>query len=310
MRKVLIGLVGACLVLVGFVAMAQTQTPSMTLQTALGYFRNDSIMIPYSDAGKAQLEEIIAALRTALGVPATLDETNEDQVGTFPVDTSLKDVVNKLSQAYYTLANVFTPEADQEQVYLKGKDWGFKSLRMDPKFDDLRGGRFDTSVAQETDVAALYWTNANWLRVAQKHPMQAVFAGVPKKTQLISERLIEIDPGYLVGGPYRSYAAYWSGLPIGRDLNKTLLYMCYVIDEPGYCSSCDISKPVPNASAYFENRTFFVEFYLMPKKQWQDAERILESVLNGPIGDEYPLMNAYSQKHAGDLLAEVKTHLQ
>jgi hypothetical protein len=310
MRKVLIGLVGVCVLLVGVTAAAQTQTGPMTLQTALGYFKNDSIMIPYSDQGKAQLEGIIAALRTALGVPATLDETNEDQVEAFSVDPSLKDVATDLSQAYYTLANVFTPEGDQEPIYLKGKNWGFKSLRMDPNFNDLSGGRFDTSVAQETDVAALYWTNSNWLRVAQKHPMQAVFAGVPKKTQLITERLMQLDPDYLVGGPYRAYAAYWSGLPIGKDLNKTLQYICYVVDQPSYCASCDITNKVPDASGYFENRTFFVEFYLMPKKQWKDAEAILESVINAPIGDTYPLMNAYSQARAKDLLAEVQSHLQ
>lgn len=310
MRKALIGMVVvACVALVGLVAAAQTQTGPMSLDTALEYFQNDSIMIPYSDQGRAELQGMIDAFRTALGIPATLDETNEDQVEAFSVDASQKDLLNKLSQAYYTLANVFTPDADQEQLYLKGKNWGFKSLRLDPNFDDLRGGRFDSSVAQETDVAALYWTNSNWLRVSEKHKMQAVIAGVPKKSQLITERLLEIAPDYLVGGPYRSFAAYWSGLPIGRDLNKTLENICHVVDAPTYCAECDVAQLVPEASSYFENRTFFVEFYLMPKKQWEDAERILESVISAPIGDTYPLMNAYSQERAKDLLTEVQSHL-
>ena len=302
-------IIGMFLLCVGVAVMGQEQAALMDLQTALSLFQHDSIMIEYSLAGQAQLEAMINTFKKALNVPVDLDETNEDAVGNLAIDASLKDVVNKLAQAYYTLANVFTDKKDQEEIYLKGKNWGFKSLRMNPLFDDKRGGRFDTAVAKETDVAALYWTNSCWLRVAQKHPMQAVLAGIPKKTQLISKRLIELDPGYLAGGPYRSYAAYFSGLPIGKDLNKTLLYMCYVVDEPDYCANCAVEKKIPGADAYFENRTFFAEFYLMPKKKWPDAERVLQSVLNEPVGEQYPLMNAYSQEHARQLLDQVKKNL-
>jgi hypothetical protein len=298
---------GVCLLLFGGLALGQTET--LDLETALSFFQNENLMITYSDEGRAQLEEIIATFRAALGVPEDLDETSEDAVGALEIDMALKDVVNRLSQGYYTLANVFADEKDQEEIYLKGKNWGFKSLRMNPAFDDLRGGRFDTSVANETDIAALYWTNSNWLRVAQKHPMQAVMAGIPKKTQMISERLLEIAPDYLSGGPYRSYGAYWSGLPIGKDLEKALCYLCHVVDEPGYCADCAVGERVPEADAYFENRTFFAEFYLMPKKQWEDAARVLKSVLDEPVGEEFPLMNAFSQENARRLLAEVNEHL-
>ncbi len=46
-----------------------------------------------------------------------LNEENEDDVMAFAVDASLKDVVTKLSQAYYTLANVFyTPDTNLSDV--------------------------------------------------------------------------------------------------------------------------------------------------------------------------------------------------
>lgn len=310
MRKLV--LVGVCLLLfMGVTTVAQDEPVTMDLDTALSYYQSDSFMIEYSDAGRVQLEGMINAFKTALGVTEDLDETSEDKVGALEIDMSLKDVVNKLSQAYYTLANVFVDEPDDTDIYIMGKNWGFKSLRMNPEFDDLRGGRFDESVARETDVAALYWTNSNWLRVAQKDPMGAVFGGVPKKTQMISERLLEIDPDYLAGGAYRSYGAYWSGLPalFGRDLGKALCYLCPVVDEPGYCAECAIAEHVAGTDAYFENRSFFVEFYLMPKKQWEDAARVLQSILDEPIGDQYPFMNAYSQENARELLAEVQEHL-
>ncbi len=305
MKKLLfVGL--SLLLLASVVATAQVAPVSMDLDTALSYYQNDSFTIEYSDTGQAQLLGIIDAFKAALGVPGDLDEKSEDKVGAFPVDISLKDIVTKLSQAYYTLGNVFVDPKKNEDIYLKGKNWGLKSLRMNPKFAELEKKRFDTAVAAETDVAALYWTNSNWLRVAQKHPMKAVFAGVTKRTGAIMNRLLELDTSYLSGGIYRSYGAYYSGLPIGKDMNKALAFLCHVVDEPNYCTD---EEKVPGADEYFENRTFFVEFYLMPKKQWEDAARILKSVIDDPVGDKFPFMNTYSHEHAKKLLAEVQKHL-
>ena len=305
-KLALVGL--AFFLFIGVMATAQVQPVSMDLETALSYYKYDSLTIELSDAGHAQLLGIIDTLREALGVNDQLNEKDESAVEALEVDMSLKDLINKLSQAYYTLANVFVDNASNQEIYIKGKNWGIKSLRMNPGFNDLEGGRFDESVAHETDYVALYWTNSNWLREAQKNPLEAVFAGVPKKTQMISERLLEIAPEYLSGGAYRSYGAYYSGLPamFGRDYNKALFYLCYVVDEPEYC---DGNNVISGADEYFENRSFFVEFYLMPKKQWQDAERILLSIIDEPVGDKFPFMNTYSQQHAQELLQEVQEHL-
>jgi len=80
---------------------------AMTLDQALALFQNDNIAVTFTNEGREQLIEIIATLRGALGVTDALDEESEDAVMAFAVDASMKDVVNKLSQAYYTLANVF-----------------------------------------------------------------------------------------------------------------------------------------------------------------------------------------------------------
>jgi len=294
------------LLFAGAVVIAQVEPVSMDLDTALSYYQNDSFTIEYSDAGHAQLLGIIDALKAALGVTANLDETNEDRVAELAIDISLKDIVNMLSQAYYTLGNVFVDPSENEDIYSKGKNWGLKSLRMNPSFAELEKSRFDSAAAAETDAAALYWTNSNWLRVAQKSPMWAVVHGVTKRTGAMMNRLLELDTDYLSGGIYRSYGAYYSGLPIGKDMNKALAFLCHVVDEPGYCAD---EEKVVGADEYFENRSFFVEFYLMPKKQWEDAARILQSIIDDPVGDKFPFMNTYSHKHAQELLAEVQEHL-
>jgi hypothetical protein len=303
MMKKILGLALVTLCAIGASGVA------MTLGEALALFQNDNIAVTYTDEGREQLLDVIATLRAALGVTDALNEENEDIVNGFAVDASLKDVVTKLSQAYYTLANVFyTPETN-EATYLRGKHWGLKSLRMNPAFVELEKKSFVDAAKAETDVAALYWATANWLRVSQKNALAAVFAGVPAKTQAMSERTLELAPGYVAGGSYRSLGAYWSGLPIGKNMVKALGFLCSVVTEP-VCSACGDCQPaLAAADEYFENRTFIAEFYYMPEGMWADAARVLEGVLAEPIGDKYPLMNAYAQDNARKLLAEVEKKL-
>jgi hypothetical protein len=303
MMKKILGLALVTLCAIGASGLA------MTLGEALALFQNDNIAVTYTDEGREQLLEVIGTLRAALGVTDALNEEDEDLVEAFVVDASLKDVVTKLSQAYYTLANVFyTPETN-EATYLRGKHWGLKSLRMNPGFVELEKKSFIDAAKAETDVAALYWATANWLRVSQKNALAAVFAGVPAKTQAMSERTLELDPGYVAGGSYRSLGAYWSGLPIGKDMDKALSFLCHVVSEP-ICSGCGDCQPaLAGADEYFENRTFIAEFYYMEKDMWAEAAAVLQAVLAEPIGTKYPLMNAYAQDNARKLLVEVQTHL-
>ena len=307
MRKACV-LAAFVVVLAGSALLAQE---AMDLDMARSFFVNDQVMIEFSDAGKAQLEQIISTLKTALGAPENLDETEEPDVGAIEIDLSLKEVVNDLSQAYYTLANVFMTEPESYPVYKAGKNWGFKSLRMDPEFNDLAGGRFDDSVARETDVRAMYWTNANWLRASKENKIAAVVAGVPGRSEMLTNRVIELDPNFIVGGAYRSFGGFYEQLPglFGRDIVKALFYLCHIIDEPDYCSGTGAGEIVSDADTYFENRTFFAEYYLMPEKHWEDAARVLQSVLDEEIGELFPLMNAYAQAHAQTLLDEVNENL-
>lgn len=305
----------ACVLTLCVMALASFATlaqDAMDLDTALSFFVNDQITIEYSDAGKAQLEQIIGALKVGLGAPADLDEDDEEAVGALEIDISLKEVVNNLAQAYYTLANVFTEDIEEGfPIFRAGKHWGFKSLRMNPEFNDISGGRFDESVAAETDIRAVYWTNANWLRASKENKLAAVVAGVPAKSEMLTNRVIELDPTFIAGGPYRSFGGYYEQLPglFGRDVQLALFYLCHVVDEPTFCAETGAGEMIANAYEYFENRTFFAEYYLMPEKHWEDAARILQSVLDDEIGETYVLMNAFSKAHAQILLDEVNENL-
>ena len=313
MRKVgilfLLGIVGAILAL---------PVGAMTVDEALKLWaEGDFIQITYDAAGQAKLEEAMAAFKTALGVPAGLEETNEEAVGAFVVDPANKTLVNKLSQAYYTLTNNFLDPKETNEVrrasYLKGRNWGFKSLRMNPGFVALEKDKGFVAAAQaETDLQALYWSASNWLRYAQFNKIEAVLAGVPPKAQAMSFRTLELDQAYMAYGPFRSLGAYYAGLPagLGQDLNQALFYFCKLVSEPTYCADCAACPVDPSVKEYFENRTFFAEFYLMEKKLWADAARILQSVLDEPLGTKYALYNAMSQENAKKLLEKVNAELK
>ena len=315
MRK-LLTLTAVLMVAIGGSAVA------MTLDEAIGMFSDSDIMIPYSDEGQAQLEEMIAAFREALGVTDALDETNEDDLMAFTVDVGLIDVINKLAQSYYTLADAFLGEVEAEVLptYLKGKHWGLKTMRMNPEFAALeQSDGFVAAVQVATNLEGMYWASSNWLRAAQFNVLAAVFANVPEKTEAITLRCMELDESYTHFGGYRALGAFWTGLPklpagkFRKNWNSSLGYFCKIVDEPTLCGACedctDYGEIAPLANEYLENRMFFVEFYLMERGLWEDAKRVVDSVVADGLGDKYPLYNAISLEKAAIFLEEIESHL-
>lgn len=315
MRK-LLALLFAVLAAIGVSAAA------MTLNEALGLFVEYDIMVPYSEEGRAQLEEMIAVFREALGVTDDLNEASERAVMAFDVAPEMQDVVNKLSQSYYTLADAFLGEEEAivRPVYLKGKHWGLKSMRMDPEVaavEDSKG--FEAAVAVSTNVEGMYWAAANWLRASEFDIVEALFAGVAPKTEAINLRVIELYEGYTHYGAYRALGAFWSGLPTlpagtyRKNWNRSLSYLCKVVDEPEICSACrdclDFGEVDPSVYEYLENRMFFIEYYLMERGLWKDAHRVVLSVLEDGVGERFPLYNTIMIEKAEQFLIEIEAKL-
>jgi len=138
---------------------------AMNLDDALEIFPGaGDPMIAYSAAGKATLEEIIQVLEERVGVRQGIDYTDESVCLALRIDPGKKDLVNKLSQCYYVLGDVFsTDKKSAMSAFDRGRLWGLTSLRMNPKFATTEKEHgFIVAIDQETDVAALYWTCANW----------------------------------------------------------------------------------------------------------------------------------------------------
>jgi len=305
----------AALVLVALAVSGQ-EAP-MYLEDALTIFQGDRVVVEYSAEGHAQLEAAIETLKGALGVPADLDETRESDVNAFPVAPEERELTIKLSQGYFTLGVIFAKgQSDEADLYLKGKHWGLKSLRMDPDFAlvEKRKGFVD-AVNQETDVASLYWAGMNWLSEANFDQLSAVFSGVAGKTVAMLERVLELDEAYDCYGADRVLGSVWGALPrlpfgtYHKDLERARTYLCHVVEDPQVCGDPPPYPVDPACTEYLGNRRAFAEYYLMEKGLWSDAAQVLQSVLDAPIGDTYALFNANAQDDARRLLEEVGKHL-
>ena len=300
-------------------ALAPLACGAMTLEEAVALIPDDGdVAIHYDDAGRTALEAAIGALEQAVGVTASFDATSEDAYTALNIPAEQKGLVNKLAQAYYTLGDVFLHNQDgAKAAFDKGQLWGLKSLRMNPAFAQIErsSGTFIDAVKQETDVAALYWTYGNWARKDEYDILGAVFRNDPPKLEALMERALEVDPAYISYGAYRSLAAFWGDLPslpliqYRQDLPRALSYLCPVLAEPTYCTECSVCPFDPDCNQYLENRVIFAQYYLMKKGAWAEAARVLQSVIDEPVGELHPLYNAFDQVLARELLAEVEKHL-
>lgn len=297
-------------------AVAAQDAP-MQLEDALAIFQGDRVIVEYTSEGRAQLEAAIEALKSALSVPADFDETREQDVNALPVAPEARDLTVKLSQGYFTLGVIFAKgEGGEADIYLKGKHWGLKSLRMDPDFAlvEKRDGFLD-AVGQETEVPSLYWACMNWLSVANFDPVTSVFSGVVKKTIAMLERTLELDEAYDCYGAYRILGSVWGALPwlpftaYRRDLERARTYLCHVVEDPQVCGDPAPWPVDPACTEYLGNRRVLAQYYLMEKGLWAEAAQVLQSVLDAPIGETYALFNANAQDDARRLLEEVGKHL-
>lgn len=288
----------------------------MGLEDALAIFQGDRVLVEYSDQGRAQLESAIEALKRALGVPPNLYEESEREVDAFFVAPEERDLVVKLSQGYFTLGVIFADGRDEEEAaYRKGKHWGLKSLRMDPNFAPVEKSEgFLAAVSREANAPALYWACMNWLSLGNFDRLAAVSSGVVKKTIAMLERVVELDDTYDCYGAYRVLGSIWGALPwlpVGtyrRDLERARTYLCHVVEDPQVCGDLPPRAVDPLCTEYLGNRRVFAEFYLMEKGLWADTAKVLQSILDAPIGDAFPLFNALAKDDAARLLADVSKH--
>ena len=288
------------------------------ISAALALFpEGQDVAVTLSEEGRTALESAIQVLESALGVTVLFDHADETAYMALDIDLDKKPWVNALSQGYYTWGDVFLENDDAKKTaFVRGQYWGLKSLRMSSAFtvEDERHG-FIEAVNQETDVPALFWTYGNWSRKDEYDVLNAVFRNDPPKLLALIERCLEVNESFMDYAAYRALAAFWGGLPplplyaFGQNLPRALSYICPVLNEPEICEACADCPVSEDVDEYFENRLIFAQYYLMEKRLWEDAARVLQSILDDPIGERFMLYNTYCVERAQVLLEEVTEHL-
>lgn len=305
----------ASLLLISTLALAATDEE---ISAALALFpEGQDVAVLRTDEGRIALESALEVLESALGVSVLFDHSDEAAYMDLVIELDKKPWVNALTQGYYTWGDVFLTDDDEKKTaFVRGQYWGLKSLRMSSAFatEEIQQGFID-AVNQETDVAALFWTYGNWSRKDEYDLLGAVFRNDPPKLLAMIERVYEIEPTYSANGPYRALSAFWGGLPplplmeFGQNLPRALSYICPVVNEPDLCTTCGDCPIDDDVDAYFENRLILAEYYLMEKGMWNEAARVLQSILDDDIGERFALYNATCVELAEELLDEVAEHL-
>ena len=250
----------------------------------------------------AQAEELF----TERYVPETMDQIIALYEGILPELETLPlerqaFVLNRLAQLYYektTFSEGDTPE--DRDLFTKGKEYGFRSLRLNADFAEWEGQDFSKALGFVTDVAALLWTADNWGALFRYNPFEGL-ANVGK-VKAMYERCLEVDETFWGGSCHNALGALLVTTPgfLGGSLEGGREHLERAIEiDPDY---------LINHVVYAEYWGFTYDA-LGNKNGVRDRELIereLSFVLEAPIGEQWPFWNREAKKEAERLLEELK----
>jgi len=105
-------------------------------------------------------------------------------------------VLNRLSQLCYEAAMFTEGETEEDEaLYSEGKEYGLRSLRLNPEYAAREARGLEDALSYVTDVAALHWTANNWGKWCGMHALQAL-AGQQFWVLALFERCVALDPTY------------------------------------------------------------------------------------------------------------------
>lgn len=256
----------------------------------------------------AQADALFQEVESTLYTPELHDVLREKVLGAISLYEEVLEAIGEdihalteLAHAYYVLADVLTKEnKEKKQLHIKGQEYAERALRADPEFAarEKKEG-FIAAVKAHGNVAALFWTYSNWARKLELGGALAILGaalrGDDKKLYAIMERCIELDPGFEYGGPLRALAAYWAKHPFKKDFDKVRELLAQAM------------KDYPQ---YLENKLFYVQYYLIPKKMWAEAAQALEEILAADVGEgDVLLQNGVVKIQTAELLEEIRKKL-
>jgi len=262
---------------VGFaVALGEDSPTDLILQADLAYTTR---YLPES------MTEAIALYEAVLPSLDTLSDWNRAYV------------LNRLSQLCYE-AGMFSEgnAPGDEELFTKGKEYGFRSLRLNGDFAAHESEGFEEALSFVTDVAAMHWTANNWGMICGIHPIQGLLEQGSVLT--LFARCVELEPGFWGASSASALGSLLIMLPgpMGGD------------DEAGLEL---VEDSIVRDPSYLQNRIILAEYWgftynflgaLTGVRDAELIERETAIVLEGEIGD-WPFWNRQAKLAAERLLA-------
>ncbi len=216
-----------------------------------------------------------------------------------PIETRAL-VLDRLAQLHYELTT-FTPgnTPEDEEVFRKGREYGFQSLRLNPAFAAVEEDDFDGAVATVNDPAALLWTADNWGALLDYNPISGLlYFG---RVRALYERCLAVDEGYWGASAHNALGAMRIVTPValGGD------------EEAG---RVHLEEALTLAPTYLLNHVVYAQYWGFTYDLFgnvtgvRDAafvEEQLRIVLDAPIGD-WPFWNREAKREAEELLADLR----
>ncbi len=250
-------------------------------------------LISQADAAFARgpgfsLATYATSLRTAL-------TTYEQALPLIPADAvqTRAYVLDRLARGYFELGVAYaTDRHAQERAFKKGKDYALESLRLNPKFVATEKKSFRAALTGATDVKAIFWYGNNLGRYLNFHFFAALSGGM-RDVKVAFERAIELDEGYLAGGPWRALGSFLANVPgfLGGDRKK---------------AQEAFSRAIALGPDYLENYVDAAEYVYKPDKDWARFCAALHTAIKlskDPTAmNAWPLYNTLAVKRAMTLI--------
>jgi len=200
----------------------------------------------------------------------------------------------------YALGFVEDSNPDRAQLfYLRGRNYGFEILKKNKAFGNAMTNSIDSWEAalkrfDKSDVPALFWTANNWANWINLNLTNTdALADLPR-TQLMMQRVLELDESYFFGGAHLFFATIYASRPriLGGDLEKARQHFerCFEFSQEKFL------LPYLYYARYYATRNMDEELF----------KSTLNKIIATPddILPEQRLPNAIAKQKAGILLQQ------
>jgi tetratricopeptide (TPR) repeat protein len=219
--------------------------------------------------------------------------------GLLKADPNNRELLLLAARGFGGYAYAFAEEKDGDRagrLYLRGRDYGLRLLRLDGFSTPAKLEGFQRAVKrlERGAVPAIFWTAydwANWINLNKNSPR--ALADLPRVLALM-QRVLDLDEKYFYGGAHVFFGSYYGGTPkiAGGDIQKAKRH---------FNRAVEISE-----GKFLTNFIFYARFFAIPAQDRKAYIQLLQRVTGAPSGilPAERLANTIARKRAVRMVDE------